>query len=398
MNNRAGVPAESDMHLVLFLSRATPLARWERMGIFEREVAIYRRLAGRLGRVSIVTSGGAEEQAYAQRLPGIRILHNRWGLSPNLYSVLAPVLHGGALREATLFKTNQLDGAWTAILSGMLHRKPVIARAGYLWAEDNRSEGGRGVKATLIDRLQRWTLRRANGIFLTTAAMKSHVAQRYAVAPERIHVVPNYVDTERFRPLAAGDAPADAFADELANAEKVAGRICYVGRLHPRKNLDQLIRAVGEVPGASLVLIGRGEQQPELEALAAQVGADVRFAGVVPHERIPAEMARAQLFVLASQFEGHPKALLEAMACGTAVIGSDVPGTREEIVHGETGWLCQPNAASIAEAVRTLLADTALRECLGRNARAAVVNQYSLDRVVDVEINAMQHVLASGKG
>jgi glycosyltransferase involved in cell wall biosynthesis len=373
------IPA-SAMHLVLFLSRATPLARWERMGIFEREVALYRRLANRLGRVSIVTSGGADELRYAERLEKIQILPNRWRLPPNLYSLLAPVLHADALREATIFKTNQLDGAWTAILAGKLHRKPVVVRAGYLWAEDHRREGGVGIKAALIERLQRWSFRRADAIFLTTAEMRDHVAATYPVAAERIRVAPNYVDTARFRSLPA--------------VESVPGRICYVGRLHPRKNLDLLIRAVAQIPDASLVLIGRGEQRAALAALADQVGARVTVAGGVPHKQLPAEINRAQVFVLPSAFEGHPKALLEAMACGVAVLGTNVPGIREEIAHGENGWLCDATVDSLAGSLRHLLDDAALRQRLGARARAYIVDHYSLDRIADLEIQALQRICA----
>lgn len=374
-------PPASDLHLVLFLSRATPLARWDRMGIFEREVAIYRRLAARLARVSIVTSGGVEELRYAARLENIQILHNRWGLSPNLYSVLAPVLHASALRKATIFKTNQLDGAWTAILAGKLHSKPVVVRAGYLWAEDHRNEGGRGAKARMIERLQRGSFSRADAIFLTTPAMREHVIEAYNIAPDRIRVMPNYVDVERFRPR--------------PDVEPVAGRICYVGRLHPRKNLDRLIRAVAQIPGASLRLIGRGEQQAELAALAAQSRAHVTFAGVVPHAELAAEIQQAQLFVLPSAFEGHPKALLEAMACGVAVLGADVPGIREEIAHGETGWLCEPTVESLAGSLRQLLSDVALRQQLGGRARSYIVDRYSLDRIADMEIQALRQIYAA---
>lgn len=379
MAEQMPVIPENRIHLVLFLSRATPLARWVQMGIFEREIAIYRRLAQRFNQLSIVTSGGKQEVMVGRELAGIEILHNRWGISPNLYSVLAPMLHATSLRSATIFKTNQLDGAWTAILAGKLHRKPVVARAGYLWAEDNRSEGAQGLKATVIDRLQGWTLRRADGIFLTTPAMKAHVVERYGVAAETITVMPNYVDTARFHPM-----------PEVA---KVPGRICYVGRLHPRKNLDLLIRAVAAIPGASLQLIGQGPHQAALATLAGELGADVTFAGVIPHNQIPAAVNAAEIFILPSDFEGHPKALLEAMACGAAVIGTDVPGTREEIRHGETGLLCRPVEESIRDALQQLLTDPLLRRQLGDKAHKAIVAQYSLDHLVDWEINALQGVI-----
>ena len=189
---------KSDVHLALFLSRATPLNRWERRGILEREIAIYSRLRPHIGGISIVTSGGAEELAYQDRLGDICILYNRWNLSPNVYSLLAPFLHWQTLREATVYKTNQLDGAWTAVIAGQIHRKPVTVRAGYLWTEFVIAEEGHSLRTAVMHCLQTFSLRRAQRIILTTEAMKKQIDESYDLDSEKVSVVPNYVDTERF--------------------------------------------------------------------------------------------------------------------------------------------------------------------------------------------------------
>ena len=369
----------ANIHLVFFLSRAVPLSRWDEMGILEREIALYKVLRSRLASLSIVTSGGAEELAYQDRLDNTRILCNRWGLSPNIYSLLAPFLHWRALHEATVYKTNQPDGSWTGVIAGIVHRKPVIVRAGYLWAELNRLEGDRGFKATLIDRLQAFSFKRADSIFLTTEAMKQQVVNSYSVCPEKIKVIPNYVNTDWFHPMPAVRA--------------IKGRICYVGRLHPCKNLDILLKAVSQVPETSLILIGQGEQREELEALAQHHEVKAQFLGVLPHNQIPVEINRSEVFILPSSFEGHPKALIEAMACGVAVVGTNVDGIRNIIRHEETGLLCPPTVEGISSALQRLLADEELRTRLGRAARDFVEQEYSLERVVEVEIAMLQQVL-----
>jgi len=349
------------------------------MGILEREITLYKVLRSRLGSLSIVTSGGPEELAYQDRLGRIRILYNRWGLSPNIYSLLAPFLHWRALREATVYKTNQPDGSWTGVIAGIVHRKPVIVRAGYLWAELNRLEGGCGFKATLMDRLQAFSFKRADSIFLTTEAMKQQVVDDYSVYPEKIRVVPNYVNTDRFHPMPTVWA--------------IKGRICYVGRLHPCKNLDILLEAVSQIPGASLVLIGQGEQREELETLAQHHKVKVQFLGVLPHSQVPVEINRSEIFILPSSFEGHPKALIEAMACGVAIVGTSVDGIRNIIRHEETGLLCPLTVEGIASALQRLLADERLRIRLGRAARDFVEQEYGLERIVEAEVTMLQQVL-----
>jgi len=369
---------QATVDLVLFLSRATPLSRWDRMGILEREVSLYSKLLPHLGSISIVTCGGPEELRYRAELKDIRILYNRWGLSPNLYSLAAPFLHRSALRQATVYKTNQLDGSWTAIIAGRIHHRPVIMRAGYLWAENHRQEGGHGLRADLIDRLQAFSLRRADAVVLTTEAMKQQIIKRYRIPSEKINVVPNYVDTDRVRPTKAGDS--------------MRGRICYVGRLHPLKNIDLLLKAVSRIPDASLILIGEGEQRKELEKLARDHRVQVQFLGVLPHTRIPLEINRSEVFALPSAFEGHPKALIEAMACGIAVVGSDVDGIRDIIRHGETGLLCPPTVDGIRSALCRLLSDSTLRSRLGKAARVFVEREYSLAGTVRRELTILRRL------
>jgi glycosyltransferase involved in cell wall biosynthesis len=368
-----------NIHLVLFLTRAMPLRRWDDMGILNREIAIYKQLHARLGQVSIVTSGGEEERAYQSRLGDINILYNRWRLSPNLYSLLAPILHAKVLRRADVYKNNQPDGAWTAVLAAKLFRKPLITRAGYLWAELHRTDGGRGAKAALIDWLQGVSFKNADQIILTTATMKQYVVENYAVPPQKITVVPNYVDTSQFHPR--------------PEIQPWPGRICFVGRLHPVKNLDLLIQAVAQIPGASLIIIGDGPQRESLVAEAAQLNAPVQFLGIVPQEQIALELNRSELFVLPSRAEGHPKALIEAMAAGTAVIGTRVPGIQEFIEHGQTGWLCLPDSDSIRDAIQHLLARPELQAQLGKAGCAYASKNFALAHIVAKEYKLVSRLV-----
>ena len=368
----------SRIHLVVFLSRATPLTRWDEGGTFEREMALYRALRPHLGSIRILSPGGLEELEYRERCAPIEILHDRWKLSPNLHSVLAPAQHRRALREATLYRTHQLDGAWTGAIASRLFRKPLLVRGGYLWAEFFERENGPGRKARWARRLQGFALRAAHGVILATEEMKRKVVERYGVSPKAIEVIPNYVDTDRFRPL-----------PEVAPVE---GRVCYVGRLHPRKNLRALFAALARVPEASLAVIGRGEEGAELRALASREKLDVHFIDRLEHHDLPFHIAQAQVFVLPSLFEGHPKSLIEAMACGAAVVGADADGIREVIRHEETGLLCPPTAEGLEASIRRRLADRELRRRLGTAARGFAEREYSLPRIVERELSALERV------
>ena len=99
--------------------------------------------------------------------------------------------------------------------------------------------------------------------------------------------------------------------------------------------------------------------------------------------------------MLPSLYEGHPKALLEAMACGVPVIAADSPGIREVIRHGETGYLCGTSPDAIRDAIEALRSDCALRGRLGVAARKYVVDHFSLDRIAELEYALLQEVVTT---
>ena len=142
---------------------------------------------------------------------------------------------------------------------------------------------------------------------------------------------------------------------------------------------------MGHVPGGRLTLVGDGSLRESLRRRARGAGADVEFLGRVPHTELPALMHRAELFVLPSHYEGHPKALVEAMACGVPVVGTRVPGIEDVIVDRRNGVLCGTTAPEIAAALTELMGDAPLRERLAAEALTYVRAECSLDVAVQRE-------------
>jgi phosphatidylinositol alpha-1,6-mannosyltransferase len=167
-----------------------------------------------------------------------------------------------------------------------------------------------------------------------------------------------------------------------------------VSRLEWHKGIDTTIRALpavrAAVPGARYAIAGFGPRREPLERLAAETGvADaVRFLGDVPDQDLPSLYNAADLYVGASRrhdlvVEGFGISLVEASACGLAVVGGRSGGVPEAVRDGETGVLVDPHdPAAVAAAVTTLLRDAERRGRLGEAGRRAVVEYYNWERGV----------------
>ncbi|MBZ0300370.1 MAG: glycosyltransferase family 4 protein [Anaerolineae bacterium] len=371
---------DQPIHLVLFFTRKLALANWVNWGMLPREVALYRRLQERGVQVSFVTYGDGHDLQYANQIPGIQILCNRWRLPMNWYIRLLPWLHGSALRRADVFKTNQTNGADVALRAAQTWKKPLIARFGYMWSSHVAEESGPDSDA-FQEALQLETLvfPQAQRVVVTAPFMAEAIRERIPGAPE-VTVIPNYVDTEIFAP------PEETISKEYD--------AIFIGRLKPQKNIPALLEAVSEMD-IHLGIIGAGSrtEEAEFEQIIAPLHGKVTWVGKnIPNTELVSYLHRARLYILPSHYEGHPKTLIEAMACGLPVIGADVSGIRDVIQHGENGWLCTTEPDSIRAALHTLLADEALREHLGQGARRYALDHYALDQIVDQELAVLRRL------
>lgn len=178
-------------------------------------------------------------------------------------------------------------------------------------------------------RLERWLARRtASIIYVSQAAADFYLRRGFPL--DRCVVIPNSVDGEQFSPHAAAWS-----ADELAelNLSPQRLRMAYVGRLHPQKGLDRLLRAAPEIfarlPAWDWVLAGDGPQRQELQQLAEELGIASRVHFLGWRSDIPRVLASSSLLVLPSRWEGMPNAVLEAMAAGLPVMCAPAEGVQE---------------------------------------------------------------------
>jgi glycosyltransferase involved in cell wall biosynthesis len=192
---------------------------------------------------------------------------------------------------------------------------------------------------------------------------------------ERIRVIHNGVDTDRFRP----DAPP-----ALSPVPEPTGpTVLFVGRFTLIKGIGTLIRAIPGVVAAvpSVKFRFTGKVPPEFAgelALSPDLRGHLEFLGYVPDDSLPALYASATVVVAPSLYDSFPFTVLEAMASGAAIVSSRVGGIPEAIRNGEEGILVEVGSADeLANALVALLKDPELRQRLGSRARSTAMTRFT---------------------
>ncbi|GAB4386917.1 MAG: hypothetical protein Kow0022_17310 [Phycisphaerales bacterium] len=377
--------------LILTMTRAMSLSEWERAGLLEREWALYAALAPNYDRLVVVSHGDSRDLELAARIhPSPIVIANteRLGVLDYVASVPARIEAALGPIESAVIKTNQMDDAGLACsIAGWLRDRGVtcalIARCGYVRSQFLAAEHGSGsVEAMNAALIERTLTGAADLVVATTEQAITDLAWRDGLDAERVRVIPNYILDE---------------ACSGSGAQRETGLCVCVGQLVARKRVDRLIRAVAELRHDHQVLleiIGSGVEEPSLRALADELEAPVTFCPRIPHHRVLERLGRASIYLQASALEGHPKTLMEAMACGAACIVADSPGLGNLIQNGVTGLCVSGEPETFAYAIAGLLEDACWREQLGACAAQIAHARFALSRVAELERNAHRAALA----
>ena len=259
----------------------------------------------------------------------------------------------------------------------------------YLHGEELTMKVGPVLLRPIMRRFQMRCLRSAD-LNIAVSRYTAELLGRMADVPsERITVLPNFVDTERFK--VSGERPRSRVLRDLAGLFVILS----LARLDPRKGIDQALRALAllderrELPdGWMYVIAGRGKEEERLRELTTQLGMTqhVRFYGFVEDTDLLALYEAADVFLqpnrdIDGDTEGFGIVFLEASACGVPVIGGIAGGTADAIEEGVTGFRVDGDSIpAIAHAILRLSSDSELRQQMGAQGAAMVASQFGLDQ------------------
>lgn len=372
----------SETHLVVFMTKEVSLELWDRAGMLDREIAIYNAVRPFMRKLTLVTFGGKNDLKYQDRLPGVDIVTNRWNLPFTaylLYIARALPLFWG---RSVIVKSNQMRGAELVVKAARVAGGKSIVRCGYMYGlHTARVYGEHSPETQSSIDFEREQFLAADQCNVTAEDMRDQVIA-YGVPTEKVDVVPNYVVEDYCSP------PAEI-------KDKVV-KICSVGRFEKQKNILNMLTAL-EGLDVELQLVGDGSLKKKAKKLVNDLGLHVEFRGNVGHRELLDVFKDSDLYLQPSRYEGHPKTILEAMACGLPVVAGNSPGISNFMRHGDTGWLCGLESEEIREAVLTVMSDLALRSDLALNARKYALQQVGLSHVMQRELDVYRKILARTK-
>jgi glycosyltransferase involved in cell wall biosynthesis len=235
--------------------------------------------------------------------------------------------------------------------------------------------------------MQQVAARRLSRVIVVSHTTRLAVQDAFGLAPERVRVVHNGIDSDCFRPL--------------PDTERQPGLILYVGNSEDRnKGARYLMEALhllqDERQDYQLALVDHKKERLKLVPRLVQeygLSSRVHFTGRLSTEELVRLYNQATLVVSPSLYEGFGLPAAEAMACGTPVIATTGGAFPEVIDHGETGWLVPPgDSRALADAIRMLMDDAGLRDRLGGAARQSIVERFNWRKAAEETLAVYEEV------
>jgi alpha-maltose-1-phosphate synthase len=333
------------------------------------------------------------------------------GANPALSTLSTDLVMANAAAEATVVHTHTWYAGMAGHLASLLYGIPHVLTAHSLeplrpWKAEQLGGGYR-----ISSWVEHTAVNAADAVIAVSSGMREDVLRVYpTVDPNRVHVVRNGIDTDVWYPAGTLESSPDESVLADLGVDRSRPIVAFVGRITRQKGLAHLLAAAHDFdPDAQLVLCAGAPDTPEIAAEVSTAVAELAGSrtGVfwvremLPIGKIREILSAAMVFVCPSVYEPLGIVNLEAMACGTAVVASDVGGIPEVVDDGVTGSLVHYDAddptgyqARIAKAVNALIADPERAERYGQAGRKRCIAEFSWAQIAQQTLEIYQKVCA----
>lgn len=245
-----------------------------------------------------------------------------------------------------------------------------------------------------LEIMQKKLCERADKIISVSTYTARSVIKEFHIPPDKIEVIPNGVDINRFNPNINVEEMREKWGIQ---SEPI---VLFVGRLDYNKGIKYLIggfsKLIKDISDAKLVIVGQGPDRDHLKHLIDKhnLNKSIILAGRVENTDLPKAYCASNVIVLPSLMEGFGISLLEAMACGKPCIATSAGGTTDVVVDGKTGFIVPPSdPLSLYQAMYTLLIDDNLSKKFGMASRKRAEKNFAWDAIAKRTINLYEEML-----
>ena len=371
------------MKIIVFFTYGISLKIWEETGLLEREIKIYQELKKKYGiDFTFVTYGDEEDFKYKNLIDDLEIIpiYNLIKYSNNklirlFKSVLFPIkLNNLIPKRNYILKTNQMYGAWVAIIFKILTNHPLIIRTGYDLVSFSLKQSKNIFKLTIYYILTFIALN-ISDVYISTSKKDIEFLRKFFIfKSKKLIYIPNWVQIKDLVPV---------------NQRKK--KILTVGRLEKQKNFKYLIEKFKH-SDIKLDIYGDGSEKKDLMKLLGQKN-NISFKGTLPNNELIAKYSEYQIFVSTSDYEGNSKTILESMGAGCVVVAPNIKNNSEIIINNLNGILYDKSYDDLLNIVITLLSNPKKMDLISKEANKNIRNNNSLEKITMMENDCYQMLL-----
>ena len=282
------------------------------------------------------------------------------------------------IRNSSILKTNQLKGCWVGLISKTFFKKPLIVRTGYDLMQWSIFQDKNKFNRTIVKQITKYAIKISDQYNVSSDIDSMFLKSSFKnLNTNNIQLRPNFIDTSIFTDM-----------ESERNKE-----ILLVGRLEDQKNLEFIIKEYENFNLPKLNIVGDGSKKNYLLNQINSKSLNIEYHGKVLNNKLTYFYNKFEFYLIASHYEGNPKSLLEAMACGNVVIGSNVTGINNIIKHKENGLLFELEYGNLSKQINLILDGSYDLNILKLNSIKFIKETHSLNELSKLELNDYRTIL-----
>lgn len=359
------------MKLYVFFTHNTSLSDWFLNGSLDRELNYYEKLQKKGFKIFFITYGVNDNQFLKKNSPikVISIFNKKSNFKIlNFFKSFLFIWKFSKFNKGNIIiKSNQMKGSWLPLLISKIYNKKMILRCGYEYYRfslKNKSLGLNFIKYILSYISYNF----ADKIIITSSYEKKFINKVFKIKEKKISLIPNYIDTSIFK---------------KKNNKKIYD-IIFVGRFEKQKNLFFLINSIKDLK-LRMILIGNGSLDGEIKKILKKSNLKFKIINKVKNKKLPEFYNRSYIYLNTSHYEGNPKSLLEAMACGLNIITTNYEGVGEIIKNNSNGIITKYSQNEIKDKVNYLLKNKNIYKKISNNAQKKILLKNCIKKILILE-------------